>query len=424
VKLSVFGQKFATNSGIVDLMADLGSALNENPEMIFMGGGNPARLEQLDDVFAKRLHALIDDDDKRHSLLGIYQSPQGERQFRQQIATLLSDQLGWPITEDNIAISNGSQSAFFVLYNMFAGEMPDGSHKTIHLPLAPEYIGYSEIGLSDNFFSATRPKIDLLDDDLFKYRVDFNEMHIDENVAALCVSRPTNPTGNVLTDDEIEHLDRIAKDQDIPLIIDGAYGLPFPNIMFTEAKPHWNDNTIVVLSLSKLGLPGVRTGIIVAKEEIVKAYANANTVLSLACGNLGPAIAGELFDSGEVLSLSQTVVKPFYRQQALQTVEWFRAALAGVPFRIHKPEGAIFLWLWFEGLPITSQALYQRLKKRGVLIVPGHNFFPGLDQHWQHKHECIRVSYAQSAEVVKQGVEIIADEVRKAFDQAATSAPR
>ncbi|CAH0990969.1 Valine--pyruvate aminotransferase [Sinobacterium norvegicum] len=415
MKLSVFGQKFATNSGIVDLMADLGSALNENPEMIFMGGGNPARLEQLDTVFAKRLQTLVEDDEKRHSLLGIYQSPQGELEFRQQISTLLSDQLGWPINSDNIAISNGSQSAFFVLYNMFAGEMPDGSHKTIHLPLAPEYIGYSEIGLSENFFSATRPKIDLLDDDLFKYRVDFNELHIDDGVAALCVSRPTNPTGNVLTDNEIEQLDRIAKDQDIPLIIDGAYGLPFPNILFTEAKPHWNDNTIVVLSLSKLGLPGVRTGIIVAKEEIVKAYANANTVLSLACGNLGPAIAGELFESGEVLSLSQTVVKPFYQQQALQTVDWFRTALKGLPFRIHKPEGAIFLWLWFEGLPISSQALYQRLKQRGVLIVPGHNFFPGLDEQWQHKNECIRVSYAQSASVVKQGVDIIADEVRKAF---------
>ena len=56
----------------------------------------------------------------------------------------------------------------------------------------------------------------------------------------------------------------------IPLIIDGAYGLPFPNILFSEARPHWNENTILVLSLSKLGLPGVRTGIVVAREEIVR----------------------------------------------------------------------------------------------------------------------------------------------------------
>ena len=41
MKLSVFGEKFVDKSGIVELMDDLGSALNENPDMIFMGGGNP-----------------------------------------------------------------------------------------------------------------------------------------------------------------------------------------------------------------------------------------------------------------------------------------------------------------------------------------------------------------------------------------------
>ena len=68
------------------------------------------------------------------------------------------------------------------------------------------------------------------------------------------------------------------------MIIDGAYGLPFPNILFTQATPHWNENTILVLSLSKLGMPGVRTGIIVAREDIIEAYANANGIVNLACG--------------------------------------------------------------------------------------------------------------------------------------------
>ena len=68
-----------------------------------------------------------------------------------------------------VTISNGSQSAFFILYNMLAGSMPDGSHKSIHLPLAPEYIGYGDIGLEQNFFTATRPEIELLDGNLFKY---------------------------------------------------------------------------------------------------------------------------------------------------------------------------------------------------------------------------------------------------------------
>jgi valine--pyruvate aminotransferase len=229
------------------------------------------------------------------------------------------------------------------------------------------------------------------------------------------VSRPTNPTGNVLTDDEIAHLDDIARALDVPFIIDGAYGSPFPNIVFTEVAPHWNDNTILTLSLSKLGLPGVRTGIVVAREDIIEAYTNINTIVSLACGTLGPALAKELFKSGEIVSLSRDYVTPFYRERAQQTVQWFREAMGDINYRIHKPEGAIFLWLWFEALPITSQALYERLKQRGVLIVPGHNFFIGMDAHWPHKHECIRVSYAQDGDSVKAGVKIIAEEVHRAL---------
>ena len=415
MKLSKFGNKFCVPTGIVELMDDLGTALNENPNMIFMGGGNPGRIPEAEAIFKTRLESVMADPQQLHSLMGIYQSPQGDKIFRQQIASLLKKEFGWDLSERNIAISNGSQSAFFILYNMLAGAMPDGTHRSIHLPLAPEYIGYGDIGLTERFFTATRPDIELMDDSLFKYHVDFTQLRVTEQTAALCVSRPTNPTGNVLTDDEVEHLDQIAQSADIPLIIDGAYGLPFPGILFNDAKPHWNDNTILVLSLSKLGLPGVRTGIIVAREEIVQAYSNANTVVNLACGNLGPTLARELFNKGEILTLSNRLIKPFYQQRAQQAVDWFRAELKGLPYRIHSPEGAIFLWLWFAGLPISSQELYERLKKRGVLIVPGHNFFPGMNSEWRHQQECIRVSYAGDGNVVRQGIEIIAQEVAKAY---------
>jgi valine--pyruvate aminotransferase len=417
VELSKFGEKFSGQSGIVELMDDLGTALNENPNMLFMGGGNPGRIPEVEEVFKARLESVLASPKQLHSLMGVYQSPQGDKDFREQIAGLLKQQFGWALSSRNIAVSNGSQSAFFVLYNMFAGDMPDGSHRSIHLPLAPEYIGYRDIGLSDNLFTATRPDIELLDDNLFKYHVDFSRLNITQQTAALCVSRPTNPTGNVLTDDEIEHIDSIADQHNIPFILDGAYGLPFPSIIFNDAKAHWNTNTILVLSLSKLGLPGVRTGIIVAREDIIQAYTKVNTIVSLACGNLGPALARELVSSGEILSLSQQQIAPFYRQRAEQTVVWFRRALGDLPYRIHRPEGAIFLWLWFDKLPITSQELYERLKVRGVLVVPGHNFFPGITDDWVHKQQCIRVSYAQDATVVQAGVTIIGEEVARAYAQ-------
>jgi valine--pyruvate aminotransferase len=415
LKLSTFGKRFASDSGIVGLMDDLGSALIENPDMIMMGGGNPGRVPAMEAVFQQQLEAILADARTRHRLFGLYQAPQGNLEFRRAVADLLAGEFGWKLDAGNIAVSNGSQSAFFTLFNLFAGDMPDGSRRRIHLPLTPEYLGYSDSGLSEPFFSATRPEIELLDNDLFKYRVDFSGMDLDESVAALCVSRPTNPTGNVLTDNEIAHLDQIAREREIPLIIDGAYGLPFPNILFTEARPHWNQNTILVLSLSKLGLPGVRTGIVVAREEIIQAFANANGILNLACGNIGPAIATDLFRSGEILGLGRDEVRPFYLARAQAAVQAFRERLDGLPFRIHKPEGAFFLWLWFKGLPIGSQVLYERLKKRGVLVVPGHHCFFGLAEDWPHRHECIRVSYVQDEASVRRGIELIADEVRNTY---------
>ena len=415
MKLSAFGKKLTSGSGIVDLMEDLGSALNENPNMIFMGGGNPARIPEMEAVIKTQYQKLCDDAEQLYSTTGIYQSPQGELEFRSNIAAMLKQQFGWQLTEANIAVSNGSQSAFYILFNLLAGEMPDGSFKSIHLPLSPEYIGYNDLGLTPDFFTASQPDIELIGDNHFKYHVNFEQFSLSDKTAALCVSRPTNPTANVLTDNEIVHLDQIARDADIPLIIDGAYGLPFPGITFADVKPHWNTNCILVLSLSKLGLPGVRTGIVVASEEITQAFSSANTVINLASGNMGPALTSELFEQGQIVSLCEQYVKPFYQQRSSQVMAFLEQSMADLPCRIHLSEGAIFLWLWFEGLPISSQELYQRLKERGVLVVSGHHFFAGIDSQWPHQHECIRLSYVQDLADIEQGITIIAEEARAAY---------
>jgi valine--pyruvate aminotransferase len=417
MQLSRFGQKFSGDAGIVTLMDDLGAALRTNPDMIFMGGGNPARIPAMEAAFAEALNQILTDPQQAHQLLGVYQPPQGDAEVLDDFADMLACEYGWPLTRENIALANGSQSAFFVLFNMFAGEFEGGTNKHIQFPLAPEYLGYSDLGLSENFFSATRPSIEFLGDRFFKYHVDFSQLHITEATGAICVSRPTNPTGNVLSDEEMQHLDELAQQHNVPLIVDGAYGTPFPNILFADIKPHWNNNTILVLSLSKLGLPGARTGIVIANPEIINAFAKANTILNLACGNFGPALAKNLLVDSKILKLSRDIVAPFYRERMENAVRIFKQHLGNLPYYIHKPEGAIFLWLWFKDLPITSEQLYQRLKARGVLVISGHHFFPGLADEWQHSHECIRVTYCQDETVVEQGAKIIADEIRTLFDR-------
>jgi valine--pyruvate aminotransferase len=304
-----------------------------------------------------------------------------------------------------------------MLFNLFAGVLPDGREKKICLPMAPEYIGYADLGLTDGLFVSTRPRIELLQNRYFKYHIDFENLKIDDGIGALCISRPTNPTGNVVTDEELAKLAELAVLHNIPLIVDSAYGLPFPGMIFTEAKPIWNENLVVCLSLSKLGLPAVRTGIVVAKKEIIRALTSMNAIMSLSPNNFGAVLARSLVTSGEITAISKELMQPFYRKKMEKAVAVVQEKFADIPCRIHLPEGAMFLWMWFEGLPITSLELYQRLKDNGVLVVSGHYFFPGLNENWQHKDECLRVTYSQNDDDVRRGLEIIAEVVKQAYKQ-------
>ncbi len=416
MRFSSFGKSFSSNAGIVQLMDDLGNALSVNNSMLMLGGGNPGRIPQVQARFRQRMRDILDDGDRFERLIGDYDPPQGEAHFVAALAGLLRREFGWPLSADNIAVTNGSQSASFMLFNMLAGRDDCGAARRVLLPLTPEYIGYADQGIVAGMFAANRPAIEHLDDHLFKYHVDFDKLTVGDDIGAICVSRPTNPTGNVLTDDEVAKLMVLARRHDIPLILDNAYGTPFPQIIFTHATPVWDDNVILCMSLSKLGLPGVRTGIVIANEQVVRGLAGVNAIVNLTTGGFGAALTVEMIESGEIMDISKEIIRPFYQDKANQAVDWVRRELAGFPFAIHRPEGAIFLWLWFPGLPITSAELYQRLKERGVLVIPGHYFFPGLAEDWRHKHECIRVTYSQSAEVVEQGIAIIADEVKRAFD--------
>jgi len=265
-------------------------------------------------------------------------------------------------------------------------------------------------------FTANKPKIEHIDDHIFKYHIDFDRLNITDRIGAICVSRPTNPTGNVLTDSEVQKLTDLAGENSIPLIIDNAYGAPFPGIIFTKVKAVWNEHKIFCMSLSKLGLPAARTGIIIAAEEVISMISNVNAVMSLAPGSMGAAMATNLVRSGQIIDLSRDIIMPFYQQKAQTAMELVSKEFDGINYHLHKPEGTFFLWLWFPDLPITSRELYQRLKKRGVLIVPGHYFFPGLTKEWPHKNECIRVNYSQNPETVSAGIKIIVDEVKKAYN--------
>ncbi|KAA8997373.1 valine--pyruvate transaminase [Affinibrenneria salicis] len=415
MSFSLFGNKFTRHAGITQLMDDLNDGLR-TPGAIMLGGGNPAHIPEMDSYFQQLCQEMLTQGQLTEALCN-YDGPQGKNTLLLALADLLHETFGWQIGPQNIALTNGSQSAFFYLCNLFAGRHEQGRHKKVLFPLAPEYIGYADSGLDEEMFVSVRPQIELLPEGQFKYHVDFDQLHITPDIGLICVSRPTNPTGNVLSDEELQRLDALARQHNIPLLIDNAYGVPFPGITFSPATPHWNSNTILCMSLSKLGLPGARCGIIIAEPGVISAISNINGIISLSPGGIGPAIAYEMIRRGDLLRLSDNVIRPFYQQRVNHTIEILRRYLPPERCLIHKPEGAIFLWLWLKDLPITTATLYQRLKQRGVLMVPGHYFFPGLDQPWRHAQQCLRMNYVPDPQQIERGIAILAEEVERAHTE-------
>ncbi len=415
---SKFSQKFSTNAGILQLMDDLGNTLESGRNLYMLGGGNPAHIPEMEQHFREEMQALLKDGKRFEAAVGDYDPPLGNIRFRLSLTKWLNSKYDWNIDVENIAITNGSQATFGILFNLFAGEFADGSQKRILFPLTPEYIGYGDVGLGDDdLFNACMPSIEVIGDNQFKYHIDFEKLSIiGDEIGAVCVSRPTNPTGNVLTDTEINKLRSLTKNAGIPLIIDGAYGLPFPDILFTPASLVWDKDIVLCLSLSKLGLPGVRTGIVIADKPLIELLSSSNAIFNLAPGSFGPSLVNRLVASGSLTELCQQHIRPFYKERSQWAIERVIDLMSDIPVRIHVSEGAIFLWLWFENLPVSSEQLYQRLKQRGVLVIAGHHFFPGLNEEWTHKYECIRITYASDQKQVDHGLAIIAEEVKQIYN--------
>tara|TARA_B100000953_G_scaffold29978_1_gene24066 strand:+ start:2583 stop:3839 length:1257 start_codon:yes stop_codon:yes gene_type:complete len=410
IKYSKFGIKFSSENGITRLMDDLGSANHSNDtDIVMLGGGNPAPINQLNEIFIKEITKLIDKSEIA-SVIGRYDSPRGNAEFINALSIMFNKHYKWDIDESNIVITNGSQNSFFSLFNLLAGEMQDGSSRKILLPIVPEYIGYADQGLTEDIFVSIQPDIVFLDNKQYKYQINFDKLKStikQNNIGAICVSRPTNPTGNVITDIELKELTTIAQDNSIPLIVDNAYGQPFPDALYTNANLDWNNNIVLCMSLSKLGLPGLRTGIVIANREIAQALSRINGVLTLAPNSMGPGILTRMIQDDELLQVCSDVIKPFYKQKADNAVTIFNEVFTDFPVYMHKLEGAFFMWLWFPELKITSEQLYIELKKKNVYIIPGHNFFMGMESDWDHQNQCIRINCAKDEDVLRKGLEII-----------------
>ena len=422
--LTKFGAQMSKLTGVRAIMKDINETLRagKGQELMNLSAGNPLILPEVEQLWRDCTAELLESSEYGEVVCR-YGYSKGYSPLIEAVTKDFNKRYGLELTERNILITPGSQTLYFYAANVFGGYTSNNQLKQIVLPLSPDYTGYGGVSLVPEALFAYQPTLDIdAPAHRFKYRPDFSKLSITEKTGCVLFSRPCNPTGNVVTDDEVQKIAALAAQSDVPVLIDSAYAPPFPALNYTDMTPTFGENILHCMSLSKAGLPGERVGIAIGSEQLVEALECFQANASLHSSRYGQAIAALAIESGKLAHISETVIRPFYKNKFTVLETTLESAMPdSLPWFLHRGEGAIFAWIWLKDLPISDTDFYQQLKKVGLIVVPGNSFFPGLREEWQHKHQCFRVSLTGSDEEIKTGMQRFAKVAEEVYSNATVS---
>ena len=179
---------------------------------------------------------------------------------------------------------------------------------------------------------------------------------------------PNNPTGNLFDKTNIIKLLEASKGL---VIVDEAYA-PFADASFLSELVNY-DNLLVMRTLSKLGLAGLRLGFLVGKQSIINELDKIRLPYNINC--LTQSTASFALNHGDFL-LSQT-------QSLCQQRTWvFNALQSFTNIKVY-PSAANFIL--FKTLTLPADTVFNALKERGILI-------KNLSPQQGLLHNCLRVT--------------------------------
>lgn len=414
-RLSDFGATMTRLTGVRAIMKDIVETLQARAgeDLINLSAGNPVILPEVEQLWRDCTQNLLASPDYGEVVCR-YGASQGYQPLIEAVVADFNQRYGLNLTPRNVLVTPGSQALYFFAANAFGG-----AGREIVLPLSPDYTGYGGICLVPESLRAVRPALEV-DEQAheFKYRPDFEQLQFDGRTGCVIFSRPCNPTGNVLSEGEVRQIAALAARWEVPVFVDSAYAAPYPALNFTPMTPVFGPNIVHCISLSKAGLPGERVGIAIGDEGVLRVLEGFLTNACIHASRYGQALAAQAIRSGQLAHLAETVIRPHYQHKFAVLAAGLRAELPpDLPWFLHRGEGGVFAWLWLRDLPISDWELYQLLKQAGVIVVPGHTFFPGLGEEWPHTRQCVRISLTATVAEIERGVERIAQVVRQVYQR-------
>jgi arginine:pyruvate transaminase len=294
----------------------------------------------------------------------------GLPELRAAIAQRVARRSGQACAAENIAVVPGTQAGLYCALQCIAGP---GDEVIVPEPMYATY--EAVVGAS----GARLVNVPLRPEAGFHPDLDALARAITGKTRVLWINSPHNPTGAVLTRDEIEAIAALCRRHDLWLLSDEVY----EDLAF--ARPHigaWSlpgmaERTIVVSSLSKShAVPGFRIGWIVGPQALTVHL--FNLVLCMLYG--GPpfiqdgALVALQSDLPEVAALRED-----YRRRA--------ALLAGIlgaapQCRAAAPEGGMFVLLDIRGTGLSADDFARQLLEReAVAALPSDGFGPSAQGH-------------------------------------------
>jgi valine--pyruvate aminotransferase len=422
--LSQFGSQMSELTGVRAIMKDIIETLRNSKgrEFINLSAGNPVILPEVEQLWRDCTYELLDSPEYGEVVCR-YGSSQGYTPLIEAVIHDFNTRYGLNLSDRHILITGGSQALYLYAANAFGGYTAAGELRQVVLPLSPDYTGYGGVSLTPEALRAYKPTLEIEPEKhRFKYRPDFSQLQINERTGCVIFSRPCNPTGNVISDEEVNKIATLAAQSKVPVLIDSAYAPPFPALNYTEMTPQFGDNIIHCMSLSKAGLPGERIGIAIGDPQLIEILESFQTNACIHSSRYGQAIAAKAIASGKLADIAVNVIRPHYQSKLKVLETTLDAAMpSDIPWYLHQGEGAIFAWLWLQDLPMTDWEFYEELKQVGVIAVPGSTFFPGLTELWQHKHQCLRISLTASEAEIAEAMERLATVTKKVYQLTMTN---
>jgi DNA-binding transcriptional MocR family regulator len=325
-----------------------------------------------------------------------YSVTQGELSLREQIAHILLDR-GIVTPPDHMLITSGAQQAIDLALRAFV------SADEVVLVEEPTYVGMIELAVQRNQRLVGIPS------DEYGILPDAVENACKRYHPRLLYLIPTfhNPTGTSLSNERRQALLRLAHTYDFLIFEDDVAGMLAYNDQSASAlKASDTDGRVIyATSFSKVLLPGLRVGMIVADEKYLLSLMAVKRTSDLFCSPLLQRALADYLHRHH-LSAHLQRVRPLYRSRRDALLSALQRHLPECSWT--NPMGGFNLWVTFPP-QIHERDFYLAAIERGVGIAPGAAFFL-QSQSYAH----MRLSFgAQTPERIEYGMTILGDLLHK-----------